>query len=64
MTSWEEKVLMLQRENATITINNTNTDTVLGRACAICEGQIPITDWHPICERCRRKLKAFVEAED
>ena len=51
-------------KDKTITISTLNTSYELGRPCAICEGFISMTDPHFVCERCRKKLKAFVEAED
>ena len=62
MTSWEEnKTFGVQ--GGTVTAS-TQCDTLLGKACAICHGFIQLQDPNIICERCRRKLKAFVEAEE
>ena len=41
-----------------------NSSYIAGKACHICEGFISMTDPYFICDRCRKKLKAFVEAEE
>lgn len=50
--------------NGTRTITIKQTLPIIGKACEICEGFIPNTDPHHICERCRTVLKRRVDADD
>ena len=69
MTSWEEQIRYgnsqtTYPDSCTITINNIQTQTLLGKACYVCDRFIPFENPNVLCERCKRKLKAFVEAEE
>lgn len=69
MTSWEEQIRYdnsqtTYPDSRTITINNIQTQPLLGKACYVCDGFIPFENPNGLCERCKRKLKAFVEAEE